>query len=108
VKHPTRSNLRDKKCDSCGEQAIDRFKGKFVCGDCLTADNNPLDVSQFTHRSSTMGACQENATRFGGIAPLRRQLDKAIKKYGIELSASEDALGATLRKRNNQQKEMAK
>ena len=31
-------NYKNEKCEKCGAQAVDRFRGQYICADCLNPD----------------------------------------------------------------------
>jgi hypothetical protein len=58
-----RDKVKSGKLCACGQKSVDKYKGKFLCRDCLIDDDNQRDVLDFLYfkTESSLRRCEDYA-----------------------------------------------
>ena len=80
-------DARSHKCDRCGEQAVDRMRGEWLCRECLCPAMRPDERAELLQALS----CGDGtlAREIGGydlkdgMQDLGRALTRAMERHGI-------------------------
>ena len=93
---------RPATCERCGDAAVDRYRGEYLCRECLIDnDDSDLDVCNYVHTDSPLASAQEEA---GGVDsdPGRKFYDQVDDAYRRVVGKQKNGISYLFRTRREE------